>query len=74
MPVRAGVQNRDGFTTISEEAFIKYFANGVQHEKAEVLYAFVTGLTASAKSDHVAKLTRGAGGFWRWLGCVGSKG
>ena len=39
MPVRAGVQNRDGFTTISEEAFIKYFANGVQHEKAEVLYA-----------------------------------
>src|ERR1700674_5586388 len=39
MPVRAGVQNRDGFTTISEETFIKYFANGVQHEKAEVLYA-----------------------------------
>src|SRR5467141_2059848 len=39
MPVRAGVQNRDGFTTISEEAFIKYFANGVQHGKAEVLYA-----------------------------------
>ena len=39
MPVRAGVQNQDGFTTISEEAFIKYFANGVQHEKAEVLYA-----------------------------------
>src|SRR3982074_946144 len=39
MPVRAGVQNHDGFTTISEEAFIKYFANGVQHEKAEVLYA-----------------------------------
>src|SRR6202790_3591854 len=39
MPVRAGVQNRDGFTTISEEAFIKYFANGVQHEQAEVLYA-----------------------------------
>ena len=39
MPVRAGVENHDGFTTISEEAFIKYFANGVQHEKAEVLYA-----------------------------------
>jgi pimeloyl-ACP methyl ester carboxylesterase len=38
-PVRAGVQNHDGFTTISEEAFLKYFANGVQHEKAEVLYA-----------------------------------
>src|ERR1700730_7254013 len=39
MPVRAGVQNHDGFTTISEEAFIKYFANGVSHKKAEVLYA-----------------------------------
>ncbi|MEA3180681.1 MAG: hypothetical protein QOI59_4204 [Gammaproteobacteria bacterium] len=39
MPVRAGVQNHDGFTTISEEAFIKYFANGIQHKKAEVLYA-----------------------------------
>src|SRR5882672_3371243 len=39
MPVRAGVQNHDGYTTISEDAFIKYFANGVPHEKAEVLYA-----------------------------------
>jgi pimeloyl-ACP methyl ester carboxylesterase len=39
MPVRAGVQNHDGFTTISEEAFIKYFANGVEPKKAEVLYA-----------------------------------
>src|ERR1700693_6202334 len=39
MPVRAGVQERDGFTILSEAAFIKYFANGVAHEKAEVLYA-----------------------------------
>jgi len=39
MPVRAGVQEHDGFTTISEEAFLKYFANGVAHDKAEVLYA-----------------------------------
>jgi pimeloyl-ACP methyl ester carboxylesterase len=39
MPVRAGVQENDGFTTISEEAFLKYFANGVAREKAEVLYA-----------------------------------
>jgi pimeloyl-ACP methyl ester carboxylesterase len=38
-PVRAGVQNHNGFTTISEEAFIEYFANGLEHEKAEVLYA-----------------------------------
>lgn len=39
MPVRAGVQERDGFTTLSEEAFVKYFANGVAHDKAEVLFA-----------------------------------
>ena len=39
MPVRAGVQERDGFTWLSEEAFLQYFANGVPREKAEVLYA-----------------------------------
>src|ERR1700730_16305708 len=39
MPARAGVQDHDGFTTLSEDAFLKYFANGVAHDKAEVLYA-----------------------------------
>src|ERR1700694_1907150 len=39
MPVRAGVQEHDGFTILSEDAFLKYFANGVSHEKAAVLYA-----------------------------------
>ncbi len=39
MPVRAGVQERDGFTILSEEAFLKYFANGVARKKAAVLYA-----------------------------------
>jgi len=39
MPVRAGVVERDGFTTLTEDAFTKYFANGVAHDKAEVLYA-----------------------------------
>src|SRR3989440_4539073 len=39
MPVRAGVQEHDGFTYLSEEAFLKYFANGVAREKARVLYA-----------------------------------
>jgi pimeloyl-ACP methyl ester carboxylesterase len=39
MPVRAGVQEHEGFTTISKEAFLEYFANGVAREKAEVLYA-----------------------------------
>lgn len=39
MPVRAGVQNKDGWTVISEQAFLDDFANGVAHDKAEVLYA-----------------------------------
>ncbi len=38
-PVRAGVQERDGFTRLSEESFLKYFANGVEPGRAEVLYA-----------------------------------
>jgi pimeloyl-ACP methyl ester carboxylesterase len=38
-PARAGVQEHDGFTKLSEDAFLKYFANGVDPEKAKVLYA-----------------------------------
>src|SRR3954466_10185416 len=37
-PVRAGIQERDGFTKLSEDSFLKYFANGVERKKAEVLY------------------------------------
>jgi pimeloyl-ACP methyl ester carboxylesterase len=39
MPARAGVQEHDGYTRLSEEAFLNYFANGVARERAEVLYA-----------------------------------
>lgn len=39
MPVRAGVVNKDGWTVISEQAYLNDFANGVPHDKAEVLYA-----------------------------------
>jgi pimeloyl-ACP methyl ester carboxylesterase len=39
MPVRAGVREQDGFTYLSEDAYLKYFANGVAPEKARVLYA-----------------------------------
>jgi pimeloyl-ACP methyl ester carboxylesterase len=46
-PLRAGVQERDGFTTISEEAFLKYFANGVPQERAKVLYAVQEPTAAS---------------------------
>ena len=38
-PVRAGVQTHDGFTELSEDSFLKYFANGVEPAKAKVLYA-----------------------------------
>ena len=37
--VRAGIEEHDGFTRLSEDSFLKYFANGVDHDKAEVLYA-----------------------------------
>ncbi|HEX9465946.1 MAG TPA: alpha/beta hydrolase [Alphaproteobacteria bacterium] len=47
MPVRAGVQDHDGFTVLSEDAFIKYFANGLTPEKAEVLYAVQEPTAAS---------------------------
>ena len=39
MPVRAGVQDRDGFAQLSEDSFLKSFANGVAPAKAHVLYA-----------------------------------
>src|SRR5947207_3349780 len=47
MPVRAGVQEREGFSNLSEDAFLKYFANGVAHETAEVLYAEQSPTAAS---------------------------
>jgi pimeloyl-ACP methyl ester carboxylesterase len=45
--VRAGIQTKDGYTVLSEDAFLKFFANGVEKKKAETLYA-VQGSTASA--------------------------
>lgn len=38
-PVRAGIQVNDGFSRLSEESFLKYFANGVAPRQAKVLYA-----------------------------------
>jgi pimeloyl-ACP methyl ester carboxylesterase len=38
-PARAGVVERDGYTKLSEDAFLKYFANGVKPEQAKELYA-----------------------------------
>jgi pimeloyl-ACP methyl ester carboxylesterase len=45
--VRAGVQVHDGFTTLAEDSFLKYFANGVEPKKAEVLYAVQEPTAAS---------------------------
>ncbi len=45
--VRAGVREHDGFTRLSEESFLKYFANGVEPMKAEVLYAVQEPTAAS---------------------------
>ena len=36
---RAGIETHDGLTKLSEDAFLKYFANGVEPTKAKVLYA-----------------------------------
>jgi pimeloyl-ACP methyl ester carboxylesterase len=44
--VRAGIQTNDGYTLLSEDAFLKFFANGVESKKAKVLYA-VQGATAT---------------------------
>jgi len=37
--VRAGVQTHDGFTQLSEDSFLKYFANGVEPKQAKLLFA-----------------------------------
>lgn len=46
-PVRAGIQTYDGYTRLSEDSFLKYFANGVPETKAKELYA-VQGDTAAS--------------------------
>jgi pimeloyl-ACP methyl ester carboxylesterase len=38
-PARAGIEAHDGITTLSEDAFVKYFANGLPRDEAEALYA-----------------------------------
>src|SRR6202165_5188024 len=46
-PVRAGIREHDGFTRLSEESFLRYFANGVEPRQAEVLYAVQEPTAAS---------------------------
>jgi pimeloyl-ACP methyl ester carboxylesterase len=51
MPLRAALQEHDGFTTIAEDAFLKFFANGVPRDKAEVLYAVQEPTVSSLFSE-----------------------
>jgi pimeloyl-ACP methyl ester carboxylesterase len=51
MPVRNGVQSYDGFTVLAEDAFLKYFANGVDTKEAKVLYAVQQPTAASLFGD-----------------------
>lgn len=51
MPVRNGVQSHDGLTVLSEDAFLKYFANGVDTREAKVLYAVQQPTAASLFGD-----------------------
>lgn len=53
-PARASVQEHDGFTRLSEEAFPKYFANGVDPEKTKVLYAVQWPTAASIFAGRTA--------------------
>ena len=45
--VRAGIEAHDGFTLLSEDSFLKYFANGVEPKKAKVLFAVQEPAAAS---------------------------
>ena len=45
MPVRAGVEEHDGYLTLSQDAFLKYFAADVPHAKALALYAVQQPIT-----------------------------
>jgi pimeloyl-ACP methyl ester carboxylesterase len=47
MPVRAGVQERDGFAQLSEEAYLKHFAGDLPGDRARVLYATQQPIAAS---------------------------
>jgi pimeloyl-ACP methyl ester carboxylesterase len=49
--VRAGIQAHDGYTQLSEDSFLKYFANGVDAKKAKVLYAEQGATAASIFAD-----------------------
>ena len=50
-PARAGIETHDGVTTLSEDAFVKYFANGLPRAEAETLFAEQQPTAASLFGD-----------------------
>lgn len=50
-PARAGVEQHDGLTTLSEQAFVDDFANGLSRAEAETLYAVQQPTAAALFGD-----------------------
>ncbi len=50
-PARAGVENHDGFTTLTEDAYLKYFAGDIPAQRARVLFATQQPTAASLFAD-----------------------
>ena len=50
-PARAGVEAHEGLTTLSEDAFVKYFANGLPRDEAAALFAVQQPTAASLFGD-----------------------
>jgi len=53
-PARAGIVARDGITTLSHQAFIDDFANGVPRREAEMLYAVQQPTAASLFAERTS--------------------
>jgi pimeloyl-ACP methyl ester carboxylesterase len=53
-PARAGVEEHDGLTTLSEDAFIRDFANGLPGVEAAALYAVQQPTAATLFSDRTS--------------------
>jgi pimeloyl-ACP methyl ester carboxylesterase len=53
-PARAGVEVHEGFTTLKEDAFLKYFANGLPDREARTLYAEQQPTAASIFGDRTS--------------------
>jgi len=47
MPARAGIAKRDGFAQLSEDAFLRFFADGIPPARARALYAAQQSIATS---------------------------